>query len=415
MKKWHLLIITVSLLLLFNACSEKPLLEEVTFKPDVITPNADGDTDLSKITFQLNDNALVSIRLFDQNAQTYTFRKARHLSYSDKPYTVYFGGVVDGYLRPDETYDYTIIKRMMPDGIYTWEITAQAETGLQKTVTGTITIDQADTVLPGIRGFSISPPNFSPNQDGIDDRTEINLYLEKDVESSQVYLQDNNNVHHHISENEKTVIVNTRGIHTYDWDGGIDLGGQPPEDGTYQVYAEAQDKMGQHVLVTNTLEIINAGLPRAYILYAEVEYSVVSEMVLSDTLCYTLTVENDSNTPIRTTGPWPGTHYRSDQIYNTLGWEQESGVFRVGLDFDTSMRNYPFRWGIGQPNVDLIQIGKHWYLPPFARSTVSGCVQIVDMPVRNPLYYWAGLIHEDVGIANVNNRVDPVFIRIIKP
>jgi hypothetical protein len=42
-------------------------------------------------------------------------------------------------------------------------------------------------------------------------------------------------------------------------------------------------------------------------------------------------------------------------------------------------------------------------------------VQVVDLPVRNPLYYWMGLIHEDVEIANVNNRVDPNFVQIWEP
>ena len=138
-------------------------------------------------------------------------------------------------------------------------------------------------------------------------------------------------------------------------------------------------------------------------------------MVLSETLCYTLTVENDSHTHIRTTGPWPGTTYRSDQNFNTLGWSEESGVFRIGMDFDTSLRNYPFRWGIGTPGVDLVQIDKYWYLPPHARSIVTGCVQVVELPVRNPLYYWMGLIHEDVEISDVNNRVDPNFVQIWEP
>lgn len=415
MKKWQLFIITLSILFLLNACGEKPLLENVTFAPEIITPNADGDTDLSKITFQLNHNATISIKFFDPNGQIYTFRKARRLSYSDQPYTVYFGGIVDGYYLHNEKFEYTILKRMLPDGAYTWEIMAQTDTAIQQIVSGTLTITQADTKLPGIRGFSVYPKSFSPNQDGIDDRVQINLYLEKDVESSQVYLKDANNVQHYIPEDEERTLPNSRGLHPYNWDGGIDSGNQPPEDGVYQVYAEAYDKMGQHVIITDTLEIFNAGLPRAYILNAEVEYSVSSEMVLSDTLCYTLTVENDSTTHIRTTGPWPGTHYRSDQNYNSLNWHQESGTFRIGLDFDTSMRNYPFRWGIGQPGVDLVQIGEHWYLPPAARSIVTGCVQIVDMPVRNPLYYWAGLVHEDVAIAPVNNRVAPVFVRITEP
>ncbi len=409
------------LILMLSACGNKPILEQVSVSPQLITPNADHETDLSKIEFLLNQTSYVSITLQDEDKNIYTFRPPKRLSLNEKPYVVYFGGVVEGYTKADEADpDYTILKRMLPNGTYTWQILAETETGERAVgeraaVTGTLIIQNADTVLPGIRGFSVSPKTFSPNQDGIDDRVQINLYLEKDVKESLVYLKGHDNVRHYIPENEEQVEPNQHGLHAYNWDGGIDVGNEPPEDGTYTIYAEARDAMGQWVIVSETLEIINAGLPRAYILNAEVEYSANTRMVLSDTLCYTLTVENDSNTYLRTVGPWPGTTYRSNQNFNAFNRAEESGVFRVGMDFDTSLRNYPFRWGIGQPGVDLVQIDDYWYLPPWARSTVTGCVQVVEMPVRNPLYYWTGLIHEDVEIASVNNRVDPVFLRIYEP
>jgi hypothetical protein len=37
------------------------------------------------------------------------------------------------------------------------------------------------------------------------------------------------------------------------------------------------------------------------------------------------------------------------------------------------------------------------------------------MGARNPQYCWAGLIHEDVEIAQVNTHVDPVFLTIEVP
>jgi hypothetical protein len=415
MKIAQLVLIALLVTLTLSACGQKPLLETVTVAPDVITPNADGQTDLTKITFLLNRNAVVSITLFDTTEQAYTFRAAKPLSLNEDPYTVYFGGIVDSFVIPgEEEHDFTITKRMLPDGVYTWEIHAETEDGEVATATGTLTIQNADTQLPGIRGFTISPKTFSPNQDGIDDRVRFNLTLEKDVEELRIYLQGPDGVSHAIPEDEKATEPNAKGWHTYDYDGGIDAGSEPPDDGLYTIFAEARDAMGQRVSVSDTLEIVNAGLPRAYIVNATVEYNVTT-MILSDTLCFTLTVENDSSTYIRTTGPWPNATYRSDQNFNTLGWSEESGVFRIGMDFDTSLRNYPFRWGIGQPGIDLVQIGEYWYLPPNARSEVSACVQVVEMPVRNPLYYWMGLIHEDVEIAAVNNRVDPAFVTIWEP
>jgi hypothetical protein len=390
-------------------------LEEVTVSPDSITPNADGETDLAKFMFILNRNALVGLTLQDDTGRGYVFRPPRRVGASEDPYTVYFGGVVEGYSTPsDDELDYTVLKRMLPDGDYTWTLAAELEDGSSQAVTGDLAISGADTLLPGIQGFSIYPKTFSPNQDGIDDRVTINLVLEKDVEDLRVYLIGQDGTRHHISEDERATEPNAKGWHTYDYDGGIDAGSEPPPDGAYTVVAEAQDAMGQQVRVTDTLTLVNAGLPRAYIVNGDVEYSATS-LVISQTLCFTLTVENDSDTPLRTTGPWPGTTYASDQNFNTLGWSEESGVFRVAMDFDTSLRNYPFRWGIGQPGVDLVEIDGDWYLPPEARSQVTGCVEIVHVPVRNPLYYWMGLIHEDVEIAAVNNRVDPNFVTIWEP
>lgn len=417
LSKILLIAVALSVSLGLQACTPKPLISDVSMSPDTITPNADGTSDITMVSYMLNRNATVSIKLYDEQGSAYNFRPATPMGFSETPYTVYFGGVVDAYhLSDDEEHDYTIIKRMLPNGIYTWEIAAQAEKDPQTSMvaSGTLTIQNADTQLPGINGFSVSPPSFSPNQDGIDDRVIINLFLEKDVDDLNVYLEDEAGVPHSIPEFEKLNEPNAYGMHTYNYDGGIDAGSEPPPDGVYTVIAETRDKMGQRVTISDSLEIFNAGMPRAYILNGEVEYSGTT-MVLSETLCYTLTVENDSTTYLRTIGPWPGTTYRSDENFNTHAYAEESGAFRVAMDFDTSMRNYPFRWGIGQPGVDLVEIDGDWYLPPEARALITGCVQIVDMPVRNPLYYWTGLIHEDVEIANVNNRVDPNYVTIWDP
>ncbi|MBN1261428.1 MAG: hypothetical protein JXB35_12190 [Anaerolineae bacterium] len=397
-----------------SACGSKPLLDDVTVIPDLITPNADGQTDLATISFRLNRSADVTIRFHDWNENVFTFRDGIPLGVDEDPYTVLFPGVVAGFTLPGEDYPVQIERRVLPDGVYTWEIIARGRDGETASATGALTIQDADTELPVITGFSVYPKTFSPNQDGIDDRVTINAFLKKDVAALTVYMLDENGVRHHIPEDERATPLNQAGFHTFDYDGGIDAGAEPPPDGTYIVYAEARDVLGQEIVVTDTLTLVNAGRPMAYILNGDVEIKPTT-LVISDTLCFTLTVENDSGTYLRTTGPWSGSTYRSDENFNALGWAQESGVFRVGLDFDTSLRNYPFRWSIGRPEVDLVQIGKHWYLPPFARSEVTGCVQIVEMPPRVNLYFWAGLMHEDVEIAPINNRVDPQLVEVWEP
>ncbi|MBN1873774.1 MAG: hypothetical protein JXA33_06060 [Anaerolineae bacterium] len=403
-------------ILLLSACGVQPSLTNVSVYPSVITPNGDGQHDASEIKFTLRRNATVSIYLDSQNkngkVQRFVFRPPSTLSSNPKPYTVYFNGVVENYTHIDDPYyDFEIVKRMLPDGDYTWHIIAEDTIGTQE-VTGTLTIQNADILLPGIQGFSIYPKTFSPNQDGIDDRVTVNLILDKDVTTLHVYLLETDETIHYIPEDEtRQTHSNAKGWHTFDYDGGIDVGNDPPSDGTYIIYAEAQDSSGQHVIVSDTLTIRNAGLPRAYIANGEVTYST-SVLELGDTLCYSLTVENDSNTYLRTTGPWSGATYRSDQNFNTLGWSEESGVFRVGMDFEGGLRNYPFRWGIGRPDDTLVEIEGYWYLPPRVTSIVTGCIQVVEYPASNSLYYWMGLIHEDVAIAEVNNHVDAHAVTI---
>jgi hypothetical protein len=300
--------------------------------------------------------------------------------------------------------------------MYTWEIVAENETDGEVKVTGTLKVENADTQLPGITGFSVYPKKFSPNQDGLNDRVRINAFLEKDVEELQVYMLDEEGVRHHIAEDQQSETpLNEAGFHTFDYDGGIDAGAEPPPDGTYTVYAEARDLVGQRTKVSDTLTLVNAGRPLAYILNAEVKWSTETTMQLNETLYFTLTVENDGNTPIRTSGPAAGTVYESDQNYATLGETIQAGVFRVGIHCENATINYPWRWAIGKEE-DLVEIDDQLYLPPDERAVVSGGIRFVNViDARNPQYCWAGLIHEDVEIAPVNNNVDPLFLRIVEP
>ena len=81
----HLVWAVLVVLCILSACGQKPLLQDVSVAPDTITPNADGQTDLTRITFTLNRNAIVSIKLFDASGQAYVFRPPRRLSLNDKP------------------------------------------------------------------------------------------------------------------------------------------------------------------------------------------------------------------------------------------------------------------------------------------------------------------------------------------
>ena len=407
--------------LALTACGEKPLLSKVSFSADLITPNADYDADVLVITYDLSRSAEVSIYLEDDGGRRYYFRDHVHHGPSvEEPYQVYFAGVVEGYVLAGEQFDgFAVDKRVLQDGTYTWVVEATDAQGVTEQATGALTIADADTALPELRGFSVYPPVFSPNRDSLDDRATINVDLKKDVEELTVYLEGEDGVRYHVMENEKLTPFNEAGPHEFDYDAGVDRGADPPPDGTYTVTMQARDAVGQWTRANGTLTIEEGGVPRAYILNGEVEWSGEGPEVsipLNGTLYFTLTVENDSVVPIRTSGPPPGTVYDSDQNYATLGEYEQSGAFRVGVHCETSPVDHPWRWAIGGPEDLVTDDEGHLYLPAWGRAVVTGGIRFVDVvEARNPQYCYASLIHEDVEISAVNFRVDPVFLRIQVP
>lgn len=390
---------------------------EVAFSNDTITPNADRDSDVLVITYGLSRSAVVSIYFEDDRGTRHYFRDhVRHGPSVDGSYQVYFSGVVDGYVLSGEQLEgFVVEKRVLQDGSYTWVVEATDAAGVTEQVTGGLTIADADTSLPELSGFSVYPPVFSPNRDGITDRATINVDLKKDVEELTVYLLGEDGVRHHVEEKETVTRRNEAGWHEFDYDAGVDRGAEPPPDGMYTVTMRARDAVGQWTAATGSLTIENGGVPRAYILNGEVEWSAET-VPLGDTLAFTLTVDNDGATPIRTSGPPPGTVYDSDQNYATLGEYEESGVFRVAIHCETSAIDHPWRWAVGRPDDLVTDDEGHRYLPARGRAVVTGGIRFVDVvQARNPQYCYASLIHEDVEISMVNYRVHPVFLLIQVP
>ena len=398
---------------LYNGDSS--LLRNVAVDKETITPNADGDTDATFIAYELSRNADVSIYLDNEAGERFYFRQ-------EKPrgagaYRVLFSGIVDGYTLPDEVVEGEIISRLLRDGRYTWTIEATDEDGTVEQTQGQIAIVDADPELPDIREFTILPQTFTPNRDGIDDRVKIELFLNKDAQM-RVFLVQENGVEVPISEYEQDIPAGMGGWHYYDYEGGVDNGATPPADGTYPLVAIAQDLEGQVVRVEDELTIQYGGVPRADIFPPPTGNTVdfdATAVSVCDTIQFTLTVRNYGTTPIRTSGPEPGTTYDSDWNYNTLGWHTESGVFRVGIGFENELTNYPYRWAVGS-HEDLQEIDGYYYLMPGERAVVTGSIRVVDVfGDRNPQPMWAGLIHEDVEVSQFNSRVDPHAIQVDAP
>jgi hypothetical protein len=409
----HVIFYTLSLILaiggglLSSSCNSfRPLLYDVQVSPTLITPNADGISDVTRISYRLSASADLSIYLIDAAGERHYFRDSRRRSTGD--YRVDFGGVTNG--------------AMLPDGEYTWVVEAVGDDGETLREEGLLTLQDADTEWPELRGFSVFPQVFTPNRDGINDRVNINYYLNKEADVQVYLIAPDGDTRYPIAETEREIEPGMPGFHTYDYEGGVDRRAEPPPDGTYIVWAEAVDRVGNRTIVTETLTIEEGGVPRADIVNATVDFynpETGDQVVpIGGTLAFTLTVENVGRVPIRTMGPSSGEHYVSSENFNAKGFTQSSGVWRVGIDYEGNPSYaYPYRWSVGsldELEARTINGNTEYYLLPGRRAVVTGSIQIVDTPIggKDVINFWAGLIHEDVAIQAFNDFVDPTPINI---
>lgn len=414
--------------LLAAACSFRPLLNNASMQPAVISPNADGNDDATNIRYNLGRTAEVSIYFEDQQGNRHYFRRDQLRSPGE--YGVAWGGVVNEPETVDNGFGpQLVLGSVLPDGEYTWTIEARDERGRVATESGTITLVDGDVLLPELQNFTVVPQRFTPNQDSIDDWVSISYYLPKDVDDVQVYLVDPAEpaFKYYIAEKERVIKPGERGYHEYRYEADVDQGAEAPPDGDYVVYAEARDLAGNHVVVTSTLTIEDGGKPRADILQGEIDWqgevNRVVSVPLGGSLCFTATIQNEGTVSIRTAGPWPGTTYKFSQNHNTLANElddaslyQQAGVWRFGVNFDTTGYDFPFRWAIGRPEdleMRLIDGVEQWYLLPGQRSLVYGCIEFDQSPPVGTNFWWGGLIHEFVSVAN--NYVDRISVVVGAP
>lgn len=427
------------------------LLRNAEFSKTQMSPNADGIDDLVAIRYTLARPATISIYLENDAQERYYFRDNQPRIAGE--YEVFFSGIVDGFLRPDETIPGTVERRLIPNDRYTWTIEAVEESGDIARKTGTLNIVDGDIALPIISAFEIHPKTFTPNQDGIHDRVSVNVYLEK-AARLQVYLQDDTGNQYFLAEREQGREPGERGNHEFDYDGGVDQGMEPPPDGTYTVFAIAQDDEGQRVSRQDSLTIADGGLPRAEITaqvsgpsvyfetapYDSAYFSDINTigkkiakpegltsmlqtitMVQGDLLVFRLTVYNYGSAPIRTAGPFPGTVYDFDQRAASLGQYEESGAWRVGINCDTAYSDFPWRWALAPQDeleavYDELTNETYYYMQPGQRAEVWGAVRMTEiLKARNPQDCWAGLIHEDVGIPAFQSRVGAREIELVPP
>lgn len=424
---WPAWLLTV-VALVAAGCSLRPLLYDVSVQPAAISPNADGVTDATNIRYKLGRSATVSIYFEDGQGRRHYFRQDQLRSPGD--YEVAWGGVVNEPEVVDNSFGpQQVLGRVLPDGDYRWTVEATDKRGDSVSQSGTITLANGDTELPELRNFTVVPQQFTPNQDSIDDWVSISYYLPKDVDQVQVYLVDPQepNFKYYIAEKERVIKPGQKGHHEYRYEADVDQGAEAPPDGAYVVYGEARDLAGNHVVVSSTLTIEDGGKPRADILQSEIDWqgevNRVVSVPLGGALCFTATIQNEGDVSIRTAGPWPGQTYQFTENNNTLAllqddpsFRQQAGVFRFGVNYDTTGVDFPFRWAIGRPE-DLerriIDGREQWYLLPGRRGLTYGCIQFDEAPPIGTNFWWGGLIHEFVDVPN--NYVDRISVSVGTP
>ena len=426
--------LAMAMLLILAACGRLDipigsLLYDVQVTPDNISPNADGESDVTEIQYSLRRAADVSIYFEDEAGEKYYFRKDRRRSPGN--YSVFWGGTLE---QTEEEMDAVqteygvnqIVSRVLPDGEYTWHIAATSESGDSQEASGVITLQDGDVEVPELHNFAVIPDTFRPNQDGLpDDWVSISYYLTKDVESVNVYLSDpaQPGVKLPIAEEPGVAKTTDKGFHEYRYEGGVDLNAEPPDDGTYQIVGEARDRAGNAVRVVRELTIEEGGKPRADIAQGEVDWegevNRVVSVPLGQNLCFKAIVTNEGTVPIRTAGPWPGQEYKFSENYNTLAarghkdWYLQAGVWRFGINFESTGIDFPFRWAVGRPEdleLRVIDGQEQYYLMPGKSGEVSGCILMDEEPPLSTNYWWAGLIHENVEVAN--NYVDRITVNV---
>ena len=429
-----LLVTSLLVTLVLGGCGELdfsagPLLYDASFSLSAISPNADGVEDATEILYSLRRPANVSISFTDSDGNVYYFRDSRRRAEGD--YSVLWGGVVDQPQLMETTYGpVQVVSRVLPDGVYRWTITATDDAGETAGAEGEITLQDGDTELPELHNFVVVPDAFRPNQDGLrDDWVSISYSLTKDVDNVQVYIQDPDNVASRvfIAESPAVIEPTEEGYHEYRYEGGVDLNAEPPPDGTYVIVGEARDAAGNAIRIERSLTIQEGGKPRADVAQGEIEWegevSRVVSLLLGDKLCFKAIVTNEGTVPIRTSGPWPGAEYRFGENYNTLAVRDEDeaflgqpGVWRFGINFDTTGIDFPYRWAVGRQEdleMRLVDGDEQWYLLPGASGQVSGCVVIDEEPPVGTTFWWGGLIHQSVNVPN--NNIDRISVQVGVP
>ena len=115
---------------------------------------------------------------------------------------------------------------IQPNGTYTYDITSTATGGSAAPLHGRLIIDS--TKLPVVSNAAVTPPNFSPNGDGVQDAATVTATVNFDDASWTARVKNSGGTV------VRTVTLPAGGSLTFVWDGKNDSGVVQP-DGTYTI------------------------------------------------------------------------------------------------------------------------------------------------------------------------------------
>ncbi len=380
------------LLLFLGACAGRPLLGEIQVPFTTLRP-LDGEGAFV-LSYQLGQDAKVSITVEDEKGQSYDLRREELRAASADPYILQFDGTVPvpPPLSPKVPH---VVRQLLPTGSYTLTVHAQTAKGQEATKRVPLHLVAPKLPLPALENLTVSPTTISPNADALADVAEITYRLPTTATVDITFTTPKGQTFPFITRAQEQPAE-----WQHIWNGKRPDGELLPS-GVYTYTINAADQLGNLVQQQGNITLVDSGQPEATITYANI---APQHLMLGEMLTLTLRVKNTGTIPLRTYGPPSGFTYTTDAVFSSVEGgkftSQAGGFWRVGLDWDANSgggpKRYPFRWALSQRPPDQWQLpGQEDWLLPGEEVTIFGHVRVLQRETKMDFY--VGLIQDGVG------------------
>jgi hypothetical protein len=259
-----------------------------------------------------------------------------------------------------------------------------------------LTIVAADAPPPLIENLVAFPAAISPNQDGIDDVTEITY---RTAVTATVDIEI-----HGPGCNPLCPFVTGEQVPPFPqrtvWNGRTVDGSLLP-DGDYTLTVRARDRFGNLVQEQRQVALAGGGQPEATITYT---YMAPQAIMRGDLITVTMRVKNTGEVPLRTYGPPSGYEYSTEDVFSSVEnnrYAAKSGGFwRIGVDWDANSggaaKRYPYRWALSPRPPEQWKVPfEEDLLMPGEEAEIVGRIRVMQLETR--MGFYAGLIQDGVG------------------